>query len=245
MQRGLKILVAVLFLTVSLVSMGRPIAPSEGSEWVVLNVDGDVSFPTVDDRRVWNPHACGFTQDAMWDFSFGESVAIALRTVSGEGGHVAAGMWWTSGFVDGEKIPLEDTRIQVDFDVRVSRFEYEAPDDWLRIALACAVQRGSGDVVYTELDVLDSPTTQQHPRGTIRWGGDVLYQFGDVVEFKVDQLPLAAWRHYQLDVTDYIDRAWQIRAGDRLESVYLVVESDRTAVDVLVAVDNLWIKRAV
>jgi len=245
MQSGLKIVVAVLFLAVTLLSVGRQITPSEGSGWVVLNVDGDVSFPAVDDRRVWNPHACGFTEAVVWNLSFGESVAMALRTVSGEGGHVAAGMWWTSGFVDGVKIPLVDTRIQVDFDVRVSRFEYEAPGDWLRIALACAVQRGSGDVVYTELDVLDSPETQRHPQGNTRWGGDVIYQFGDVVEFKVDALPLAVWRHYQLDLTGYIDRAWQIRAGDRLESVYLVVESDRTPVDVLVEVDNLWIKRAV
>jgi hypothetical protein len=245
MQSGLKIVVVVLFLTFSLLNVGRQIAPSEGSEWAVLNVDGDVSFPAVDDRRVWNPHICGFTQDAVWNVSFGESVAITLRTVSGEGGHVAAGMWWTAGFVDGEKIPLADTQIQVDFDVRVSRFAYDAPGDWLRIALACAVQRGSGDVVYTELDVLDSPETQLHPRGTIPWGGDVIYQFGDVVEFKVDELPLVVWRHYQLDITGYIDRAWQIRAGDRLESVYLVVESDRTPVDVLVEVDNLWIKRAV
>ena len=73
----------------------------------------------------------------------------------------------------------------------------------------------------------------------------MIYQFGDVVEFKVDELPLTVWRHYKLDLTGYIDRAWQIRAGDRLESVYLVVESDRTPVDVLVEVDNLWIKRSV
>jgi hypothetical protein len=245
MQSGLKIVVVVLFLTVSLGTVGRQIAPSEGSRWVVLNVDGDVSFPAVDDRRVWNPHVCGFTGDVVWNLSFDETVAIALKTVSSEGGHVAAGMWWTSGFVDGVKIPLADTQIHVDFDVRVSRFEYEAPGDWLRIALACAVQRDSGDVVYTELDVLDSPATQQHSWGNIRWGGDVIYQFGDVVEFKVDALPLGVWRHYQLDLTAYIDRAWQIRAGDRLESVYLVVESDRTPVDVLVEVDNLWIKRAI
>jgi hypothetical protein len=245
MQKGCKLVLAVLLITFSFLNVGRQITPGEGNGWAVINVDGDVSFPAVEDRQAWNPHICGFTSDVVWNLSFRDSVAITLRTFSSEGGHVATGMWWTSGFTDGEKIPLADTRIQVDFDVKVSRFNYEAPGDWLRIALACAVQRGNGDVVYTELDVLDSPETQQHPRGNIRWGGDVIYQFGDVVEFKLDEIPLTVWRHYQLDLTGYIDRAWQIRAGDRVESVYLVVESDRTPVDVLVEVDNLWIKRSV
>ncbi|GAF96980.1 unnamed protein product, partial [marine sediment metagenome] len=177
-----------------------------------------------------------------WNISFSDRTSIALRTFGPEGGHIATGMWWTSGFKEGEKIPLYNTRILVDFDVKVSRFNYEAPGDWLRIALACAVQRGNGEVVYTELDFLDSPETQKHAKGNILLGGDVIYQFGDVVEYKIDELPLNVWRHYQIDLTGYIERAWKINEGDRLESVYIVVESEGNPVDVMLEVDNLWIK---
>jgi hypothetical protein len=243
MPTGFKIILFVLLMTFSLLHVGRQITPSEGSGWAVINIDGDVSFPAVENRQAWNPHICGFTSDVVWNLSFHDSVVITLRTFSSEGGHVATGMWWTSGFEEGEKIPLSDTRIHVDFDVKVSCFSYGTPGAWLRIALACAIQRGNGAVVYTELDILDSPETLQHPRGNILLGGDLIYRFGDVVEFKLDEIPLKEWRHYQIDLTAYLERAWKIRSGDRLESVYIVVESDRSAVDVMLEVDNLWIKR--
>ena len=244
MQKAIKVILAVLFITFSFLNMVSQTAPGEGRGWAVVNVDGDVSLPAVEDRKFWNPHICGFTRDITWNLSFGDRVSIALRTFRGEGGHIATGMWWTSGFEEGEKIPLYNTGIQVDFDVKVSRFNYEAPSDWLRIALACAVQRVNGEVVYTEIDFLDSPETQRHASGNILLGGDVIYQFGDVVEFKIDEIPLKVWKHYQIDLTGYIKRAWKIREGDRLESVYIVVESDRTPVDVMLEVDNLWIKKS-
>jgi len=242
MQKGIKAVIAMLLIMFSLLNVGSHIAPGEGRDWAVINVNGDLSLSALEDRQFWNPHVYGYTRDIQWNISFSDRVSITLRTFNGEGGHIATGMWWTSGFKEGEKIPLSNTPIQVDFDVKVSRFNYETPGDWLRIALACAVQRGNGEVVYTEIDFLDSPDTQRHARGNILLGGDVIYQFGDVVEYKIDEIPLKEWRHYQIDITNYIERAWKIRDGDRLESVYIVVESDKGPVDVMLEVDNLWIK---
>ena len=242
MQNRIKAVLAILLITLSLLNMGSQIAPGEARDRAVINVDGDASLSALEDRNFWNPHVYGFTRDIEWNISFSDTISITLRTFSGEGGHIATGMWWTSGFKEKEKIPLYNSRILVDFDVKVSRFNYETPGDWLRIALACAIQRGNGEVVYTEMDFLDSPETQKHAKGNILLGGDVIYRFGDVVEYKIDELPLDVWRHYQIDLTGYIERAWKIREGDRLESVYIVVESDRNPVDVMLEVDNLWIK---
>ena len=242
MQNRIKAVLAILLIMLSLMNIGSQITPGEARDRAVINIDGDASLSALEDRNFWNPHVYGFTRDIEWNISFSDTISITLRTFSGEGGHIATGMWWTSGFKEGEKIPLYNTRILVDFDVKVSRFNYETPGDWLRIALACAIQRGNGEVVYTEMDFLDSPETQRHVRGNILLGGDVIYRFGDVVEFKIDEVPLNVWRHYQIDLTDYIERAWKIREGDRLESVYIVVESDRNPVDVMLEVDNLWIK---
>lgn len=242
MQKGVRVVLTILFIAFSFQNVGSQIAPREGREWEVINVNGDVSLSALEDSEFWNPHLYGYTGDIQWNISFSDRVSITLRTFNSEGGHIATGMWWTSGFKEGEKIPLSNTPIQVDFDVKVSRFNYESPGDWLRIALACAIQRGDGEVVYTEMDFLDSPETQRHLRGNIPLGGDVIYQFGDVVEYKIDEIPLKEWRHYQIDITDYIERAWKIREGDRLESVYIVVESDKIPVDVMLEVDNLWIK---
>jgi hypothetical protein len=238
------IVVFMVLLGISLVFLGsdHQMAQGEEGQWVVVNVDGDASFSAAVDRGFWNPHVCGFTKAVEWSVSFSDWVSVRLRTPGGGEGHVATGMWWTSGFAGGETIPLHDTRVRVDFDAQVSTFKYEAPGDWLRIALACAVQRGSGAVVYTEMDFSDSPGAQRHPRGNLPGGGDVVYQLGDVVEFKVDEAPLDEWRHYQIDVTGYIDRAWVLRVGDRLESVYVVVECGGGPGEVEVQIDNLWIQ---
>jgi len=245
MQKGMQIVLSVLCVTFLFLNVVSQITPIEGSGWVVINVDGDVSLPAFEDRKFWNPHVYGFSREMEWNISFGDTVAITLRTLTGEGGHIATGMWWTSGFEEGMKIPLYNMGIHVEFDVKVSEFTYEAPGDWLRIALACAVHRGNGEVVYTELDFLDSPGTLQHEKGNILLGGDVIYQFGDVVEFRIDEIPLQVWQHYQIDLTSYIERAWKIREGDRLESVYIVIESERVPVEVMLEVDNLWITRSV
>jgi len=214
-------------------------------DWEVLNVDGDASLSALEDKKYWNPHMVGFTGAVLWDVSFSDEVSIILKTVNGEGGHIATGMWWTAGFKSRAKIPLHSSfpsKIYVDFDVKVDNIEYGEKDEWLRIALACAVQRGNGYVVYTEMDFWDSPNTQRHPEGNVRLGEDIIYQGGDVVEFKIDQIPIGVWKHYRADLTYYVDRAWRIRPDDQLESVYIVIESGNNPVKVLLRVDNLWIR---
>ncbi len=245
MQKGTQIILSVLFITFLFPNVTSQITSIEESSWQVINIDGDVSLHAFEDRNFWNPHVYGFSPETEWNISFDETVSITLQTLNGEGGHVATGMWWTSGFEEEMKIPLNNLGIHVEFDVKVSEFTYEASGDWLRIALGCAVQRGNGEVVYTELDFLDSPGTLQHEKGNIFLGGDVIYQFGDVVEFRIDEIPLQVWRHFQIDLTSYIERAWKIREGDRLESIYIVVESEGVPVEVILEVYNLWIMSSV
>lgn len=218
------------------------------SGWEVLNLDGDVSLSAHEDEKYWNPHMVGFTRAMVWSVSFSDEVLIILETIGGEAGHVATGMWWTAGFKSGAKIPLcasMPSQIHVDLNVRVDTAEYEGSDEWLRIALACAVQRADGSVVYTEMDIWDSSNTQRHPSGSARLGGDIIYQGRDVLEFKIDQIPLGTWKHYHVDLTSFVDRAWKIRAGDRLESVYIVVESINNPVKVVMRVNSFWIKRPI
>jgi len=211
--------------------------------WGVLNIDGDVSLRASEDEKYWNPHAVGFTGAVVWNVYFNDDVLIILETVNGEGGHVATGMWWTAGFKSRTKMPLcgpMPPKVYVNFDIKVDNIEYEVEGEWLRIALACAVQRNDGSVVYTEMDLWDSPNTQRHPKGNIHLGGDIIYQGGDVVEFKIDRIPIGEWKHYPVDLTSYIDRAWKIRPHDCLESVYIVVESSSKPVKVVMRIDNLW-----
>lgn len=230
----------------------NPIGNQESSasssiEWEVLNVDGDLSLASKEDRKCWSFHKVGFTEATSWSVSFSDKALIRLETVHGESGHIAVGMWWTSGFKSGEKAQLRSSgfsRILVDFDVKLSVAQMLEGDEWLRVGLACAIQRDDGSVVYTEMDFWDSPHTLKHPSGDIQLGGDTVYQGEDVAEFKIDQVPLGVWKHIRIDLTSYADRAWQIGAGDRLESVYIVIECDNNPVRVEMEVDNLWIQRS-
>ena len=211
--------------------------------WETVNVDGDVSLSPGEDEVIWSFHP--FRLDgAEYSFDFSDDVRINLRTSWGDAGHVAAGMWWTKGFREKEKIPLSDSEIRVDFDVYLDKFEFVGNGEWLRVALACAVQRGDGGVVYTEMDIADSPNTLRHPLGTIGLGGDVIYSGGDVVEYRLDETPEKSWKHYSIDLTGYVERAWEIEEGDLLESVYIVVEVEENPVDVELRIDNFWISRS-
>jgi len=91
------------------------------------------------------------------------------------------------------------------------------------------------------MDFWDSPKTLRHPSGNIRFGGDVVYRGGDVVEYKIDQLIIGEWTNYSLDLTQFIDRAWSIKPGDLLESVYVVVETIGVSVELSMKIDDLWI----
>lgn len=240
---------ALLILTVIMLSYFNTRLTDSGvhnsqnniEEWRIVNLDGNVSLPTAEDRKYWNFHTFRFRKDIDWRVEFTDEVTIYLKTREKDSGHVATGMWWASGFNEKKKIPIHGRRLRVDFDVKVEKFDYEGPDEWLRIALACAVRRGDGSVVYTEMDFLDSPNTLRHPAGNVLLGGDIVYQGGDVVEFKLDEAPLRVWKHYSVDLTSYIERGWGIEKGDLLESVYIVVESDGKPVEVELKIDNLWI----
>lgn len=210
-------------------------------KWEIVNFDGDLSLLPEEDAHYWNHHSFRFNEDVQWDVSFSEEVKIQLATSWGDSGHIATGMWWSRGFKRERKIPINNIQVRVEFDVIVNRFYYEEPDEWLRVALACAVQRSDNNVIYTELDILDSPNTQKHITGNIMLGGDVIYKGGDVVEYKIDEIPLKTWRHYTLEITKYIDNAWKIREGDMLESIYIVIETDNNPVEVELRIDNLWI----
>ncbi|MHA1711242.1 MAG: hypothetical protein ACTSUS_04155 [Candidatus Freyarchaeota archaeon] len=223
----------------------RTIYPPREERWEILNVNGDVSLPLHESWKHWASHVMGFTNAITWKVLFSDKVTIILETNGGEAGHLAVGMWWTTGFKSGTKIPLYSSipaKIRVDFDLIIKSLEYGSPDNWLRIALACAVQRADGSVIYTEMDFWDSPNTQRHPQGNIHSGGDIVYQGGNVVEYKIDQIPLGMWKHYQINLTDHINRAWKIMPGDQLESVYIVIEVIDNPVKVFMHVDNFWIK---
>lgn len=91
------------------------------------------------------------------------------------------------------------------------------------------------------MDLWDSPNTLRHPSGNIKFGGNIVYRGGDVVEYKIDQAIISEWTNYSLDLTWFIDRAWSLKPGDMLESVYVVVETMGVPVEVTVEVDDLWI----
>lgn len=210
-------------------------------DWVTINVDGDLSLSAEVDTGFWNYHTVGFEDGVRWAANFSDEVTVELLTSRGDSGHLAAGMWWTEGFVEGRKIPIDTKDIRVDFDIIIEKFIYNPPGEWLRVALACAVQRLDGSVVYTELDILDSPNTLRHPNGSTQRGGDIIFKGGDVVEYRIDEIPLRKWRHYSLNLTRFIDRAWMIEEGDKLESVYIVIESELNPVEVELKIDNMWI----
>jgi hypothetical protein len=212
--------------------------------FVTINIDGDVSLNEAENRIYWNPHSVGLTSASNWTVSFNNETQILLRTTADEAGHIATGAWWTTSFKSKTKPPLytlKPIKFIANFRVNIATVHYEADNEWLRIALACAIQRSDGSVVYTEMDFWDSPNTLGHPSGNIGHGGNIIYRGGDVVEYKIDQAIVGQWTNYSLDLTRFINTAWLLRSGDALESVYIVIETMGTSVDIEVKIDDLWI----
>jgi hypothetical protein len=211
----------------------------------IINIDGDVSLNEAQNRIYWNPHSTGLTDASTWSVTFENETKIFLETVQSEAGHVAAGAWWTTSFKTNTRIPLytgKPQRLFASFRVNIAGVCCQSGDEWLRIALAFAVKRSNGAVVYTEMDFWDSPNTLMHPSGNIKFGGNIVYQGGDVVEYKIDQAVIGEWKGYSLDLTRQFDSAWSLKDGDLLESVYIVVETIGS-VTVTLKVDDLWIVR--
>jgi len=245
------ILSLAMLLTPNILSISTFCATSEETTLTfktidAINIDGDVSKDQVQNKIYWNPHSTGLTNASDWNVTFKNEVQILLRTRTGEAGHVATGAWWTTSFKSNTKLPLytsKPIKLMANFRVNVVTVRYEADNEWLRIALACAIQRSDGSVAYTEMDFWDSPNTLKHPSGNLKFGGNTVYRGGDVVEYKIDQAIIGEWISYSLDLTQYINRAWSLRSGDVLESVYVVIETMGAAVEVKVKVDDLWITR--
>ncbi|MEM3666563.1 MAG: hypothetical protein QW222_05715 [Candidatus Bathyarchaeia archaeon] len=209
----------------------------------IININGDVSLAEDQNRIHWNPHTTGLTNASLWNVTFKNETEIFLKTTTEEAGHVATGAWWTTSFKQNTKLPLyaaRPIRLLTSFRVNIVAVHHQPRGEWLRMALACAVQRGGGSVVYTEMDFWDSPNTLRHPAGNIMFGGNIVYRGGDVVEYKIDQAETGRWKSYSLDLTRYIDSAWSLKPGDMLESVYIVIETIGAA-EVTVKVDDLWI----
>ena len=209
----------------------------------IVNVDGDVSLSETQNRLCWNPHSTGLTNASSWTVTFENETEIFLETGSNEAGHVATGAWWTTSFKSNEKLPLytsKPVQVLATFRANVLNADCESGVEWLRVALACAVQRLDGSVVYTEMDFWDSPTVLVCQSGNVRSGGNIVYKGGDVVEYKMDQAPLGEWKNYSVDLSGHINSAWSLKPGDALESVYVVVEVIG-ATAVTVKVDDLWI----
>jgi len=209
----------------------------------IINVDGDVSLSEVQNRLYWNTHSTGLTNTANWTVTFNNETEIFLKTGPNEAGHVATGAWWTASFKSNEKLPLYTSKplqVTASFRANVLTADCESGLEWLRIALACAIQRPNGSVVYTEMDFWDSPTVLACQSGNTRFGSNIVYKGGDVVEYKMGQANLAEWTNYSVDLTEHINSAWSLKPGDALESVYVVAEVIG-ATAVTVKVDDLWI----
>ena len=206
---------------------------------VTINTNGDLTLSDQENRDTWNPHTCGFTQ-ATATFA-NNTCTINLNKTTPEPGHIATGAWWTTNFRTRQKPALINTQVQATFQACLTQATYQPPNEWLRIALATATQRADGTVVYTELDFYDTPNTQNHPTGNTNTGGNTIYEAGDVVEYKTDQIPTNQWKNYTLDITSHVNQAWTVRQGDQLESVYIVIETANTPTQVTLQIRNLWI----
>lgn len=114
----------------------------------VVNIDGDVSLTDEQNRIYWNPHSTGLTNASLWRVTFKNETEIFMKTTPDEAGHAATGAWWTS-FKSNEKLQLytsNPVRVLASFRANVVNADCESGHEWLRIALACAIQRNDGSV---------------------------------------------------------------------------------------------------
>jgi len=234
------ILFLTLLTTLPLLTNALTTGPAARTE--TINTNGDLKLSAQENRLTWNPHTCGFLPTTQAEATFeNNTCTIHINKTTLEPGHIATGAWWNTNFKTHERLPLTGTHVQATFQASLTQATYQPPNEWLRIALATATQRDDGTVVYTELDIYDTPNTQNHAIGNTQTGGNIIYQAGDVAEYKTDQIPLNQWKNYTLDITANIDKAWTIQQGDKLESVYIVIETASTPTQVTLQIRNLWI----
>jgi hypothetical protein len=235
------IIILTLLTTLPLLANALTAQPAAKTT-VTINTNGDLALTEEQNRQTWNPHTCGFTQATQATATFADhTCTLRINKTTTEPGHIATGAWWTTNFKTHQKPALINTHVQATFQACLTQATYQPPNEWLRIALAIATQRADGTVIYTELDIYDTPNTQNHPTGNTNTGGNTIYQAGDVVEYKTDQIPTNQWKNYTLDITSHVNQAWTIRQGDQLESVYIVIETANTPTQVTLQIRNLWI----
>ena len=122
----------------------------------IINVDGDVSLSPEQNKIHWNPHAVGLTDKSNWTITYNNETEMHLETTPNENGHIATGAWWTTSFKTKQKLPLYTTKpvhLTATFTANIITAQCKTGNEWLRIALATAIQRIDGSVVYTEIDL--------------------------------------------------------------------------------------------
>ncbi len=178
--------------------------------------DNEILY-TVDNN--WNPHKVGLSS-SIWNASFTENATLTIHNSHNENGHVAMGIWWHE-FPSKSRIPLDETEVTVELDITLHQIEYNPDDSFLRIALASAILDDTGNVWYTEIDLWDSPVTDELPENP-----NLIHVSNEVVEFKFCQISTGETIHLTIPLSDYIHAAWDSRVDSaNLESIYIVIES--------------------
>ena len=241
MQKRMLALPIILTILTALPLISNALTTKQ-TQTTIINTDGDLSLSEQENRQQWNPHTCGFLPETQATVTYTNHTAtIHLKKTTLEPGHIATGAWWTTSFQTRQKTPIYNTHIQATFQALLTQAAYTPGNEWLRIALASAVQRADGLITYTELDFYDSPNTQNHPTGNINQGGSIIYKGADIVEYKTPQIPLNQWTNFTFDITNHINQAWNTKPGDLLESVYIVIETANTPTEITSLTTTLWL----
>jgi len=259
-------LVGLLFSFLLLVSMfvilynldiGVQAETSFPGDYTTLNPDGNISAtPTLNHTYYWNPHSMNTSQDTgdlvlgnltSWDIDYsGDYVVMNLTSGNSDWGHIATGPWYyTWNTSTGARQPLADTTIILSFDIRIVNVTYN-PTSWLRIAMAVSfldpLNSSGWSVKYVERDLYDNPIALNHSRGNAGHYGNIVYSQHDVIEYQDDQLGMGLWRHYDWNVSQYVNAGWgNISAAAQLEAAYCVIEVENVTHSE-VNINNFWLR---
>lgn len=210
---------------------------------IYLNIDGNCSDTAENDEYYWSPHYTDLSSECV-DWTFTHLATLELVAPDTEFGHLAAGSFWSTGFVSGERIPIYEggqyKNLRLNFWVKVETFD--DGDGWLRAgAVICINRTGNASTFdrYTEIDFCDSDTVNN----TENPGYDypIMWQGGNCAIIQAPQVTVGTWKHYNFNVIGAIDMAWGLYTDDVIESVYIVIETDYTDVEAVVKVDNFWL----
>lgn len=229
--------------------------PTFGSDYTTINVDGNITAtPTLNHAYYWNPHSMNTVGGTLvladlnsWSIDYSEGyVHMLLDSNSTDAGHIATGTWWNTWNISTvARQPLANSTYVLSFDINIVNVTYE-PTSWLRIALAvawCDPTNETGWVVkYVERDLYDNPIALNHTEGNAGHDGNIVFRGNDVIEYKYETIVLDSWRHYDWNISQYIEAGWgNISSDARLESAYVVIEVENVTHSE-VKLNNLWLK---